>query len=199
VLERISHANEETGYTIARVATDRSGTDLFTVVGSLLGVQRERHAMKQPVEQPVREPERLTDREAENLGLLPSDRAVADRAEMSPSQFTVHKHLGNIYRKFDVAGRAEPVVIARNAGLLGDEPESVADPVAEPSADDVPDLDVVGTAEQELAASKRSSRLRRPSDDTGQRRHPHHSRRLMHAPLPNQAGPMVLGVAEAES
>src|SRR3954468_13211197 len=39
VLERITYVNEETGYTIARVATDRSGTDLLTVVGSLLGVQ----------------------------------------------------------------------------------------------------------------------------------------------------------------
>ena len=39
VLERITYANEETGYTIARVATDRSGTDLVTVVGALLGVQ----------------------------------------------------------------------------------------------------------------------------------------------------------------
>ncbi len=39
VLERVTYVNEETGYTIARVATDRSGTDLLTVVGSLLGVQ----------------------------------------------------------------------------------------------------------------------------------------------------------------
>ena len=39
VLERITYANEETGYTIARVATDRSGTDLLTVVGPLLGAQ----------------------------------------------------------------------------------------------------------------------------------------------------------------
>jgi exodeoxyribonuclease V alpha subunit len=39
VLERITYANEETGYTIARVATDRSGSNLLTVVGSLLGVQ----------------------------------------------------------------------------------------------------------------------------------------------------------------
>jgi exodeoxyribonuclease V alpha subunit len=39
VLERITYANEETGYTIARVATDRSGNDLLTVVGALLGVQ----------------------------------------------------------------------------------------------------------------------------------------------------------------
>src|SRR3954470_18370084 len=39
VLERITYANEESGYTIARVATDRSGSDLVTVVGALLGVQ----------------------------------------------------------------------------------------------------------------------------------------------------------------
>lgn len=39
VLERITYANEETGYTIARLATDRSATDLLTVVGSLLGAQ----------------------------------------------------------------------------------------------------------------------------------------------------------------
>ncbi|GAA0725325.1 ATP-dependent RecD-like DNA helicase [Dactylosporangium roseum] len=39
VLERITYVNEETGYTIARVAIERSGSDLLTVVGSLLGVQ----------------------------------------------------------------------------------------------------------------------------------------------------------------
>jgi exodeoxyribonuclease V alpha subunit len=38
VLERITYANEETGYTVARVATGRS-TDLVTVVGPLLGAQ----------------------------------------------------------------------------------------------------------------------------------------------------------------
>jgi exodeoxyribonuclease V alpha subunit len=39
VLERITFANEETGYTIARVAADRGGPDLITVVGALLGAQ----------------------------------------------------------------------------------------------------------------------------------------------------------------
>jgi len=39
VLERITFINEETGYTIARVATDRSGPDLITVTGALLGAQ----------------------------------------------------------------------------------------------------------------------------------------------------------------
>ncbi|GAA3881555.1 ATP-dependent RecD-like DNA helicase [Saccharothrix violaceirubra] len=38
VLERITFANEETGYTVARVDPGRGG-DLVTVVGSLLGVQ----------------------------------------------------------------------------------------------------------------------------------------------------------------
>jgi exodeoxyribonuclease V alpha subunit len=38
VLERITFANEETGYTVARVDTGR-GADLVTVVGALLGAQ----------------------------------------------------------------------------------------------------------------------------------------------------------------
>jgi exodeoxyribonuclease V alpha subunit len=39
VLERITYANEDTGYTIARVATGRTGPDLLTVAGPLLGAQ----------------------------------------------------------------------------------------------------------------------------------------------------------------
>ncbi|WP_433180420.1 SF1B family DNA helicase RecD2 [Actinoallomurus sp. CA-150999] len=39
VLERITFASEETGYTVARVATDRTGSELLTVVGALLGAQ----------------------------------------------------------------------------------------------------------------------------------------------------------------
>jgi exodeoxyribonuclease V alpha subunit len=38
VLERITYAHEETGYTVARVATER-GSDLLTVVGPLAGAQ----------------------------------------------------------------------------------------------------------------------------------------------------------------
>lgn len=38
VLERVTYANEENGYTVARVDTGRGG-DLLTVVGSLLGAQ----------------------------------------------------------------------------------------------------------------------------------------------------------------
>ncbi|WNV90454.1 ATP-dependent RecD-like DNA helicase [Umezawaea sp. Da 62-37] len=39
VLERITFANEETGYTVAKVDTGRGGGDLLTVVGALLGAQ----------------------------------------------------------------------------------------------------------------------------------------------------------------
>ncbi|BCY12737.1 ATP-dependent RecD-like DNA helicase [Actinoplanes sp. L3-i22] len=39
VLERLTYVNEDTGYTVARVATSRSGDDLLTVVGALLGAQ----------------------------------------------------------------------------------------------------------------------------------------------------------------
>ncbi|BCJ69981.1 ATP-dependent RecD-like DNA helicase [Polymorphospora rubra] len=38
VLERFTYVNEETGYTVARIATDR-GSDLLTAVGALLGAQ----------------------------------------------------------------------------------------------------------------------------------------------------------------
>ncbi|MFD8481992.1 ATP-dependent RecD-like DNA helicase [Kitasatospora sp. NPDC059673] len=39
VLERITYANEDTGYTVARVDTGRGANDLLTVVGALLGAQ----------------------------------------------------------------------------------------------------------------------------------------------------------------
>ncbi|GHB40623.1 ATP-dependent RecD-like DNA helicase [Streptomyces cirratus] len=39
MLERITYANEESGYTVARVDTGRGAGDLLTVVGSLLGAQ----------------------------------------------------------------------------------------------------------------------------------------------------------------
>ncbi|MEU3397637.1 SF1B family DNA helicase RecD2 [Streptomyces filamentosus] len=39
VLERITYANEESGYTVARVDTGRGAGELLTVVGALLGAQ----------------------------------------------------------------------------------------------------------------------------------------------------------------
>jgi exodeoxyribonuclease V alpha subunit len=39
VLERITYANEETGYTVARVSARGSGAELLTIVGNLLGAQ----------------------------------------------------------------------------------------------------------------------------------------------------------------
>ncbi len=39
VLERVTFANPETGYTIARIAPEGGGADLVTAVGPLLGAQ----------------------------------------------------------------------------------------------------------------------------------------------------------------
>src|SRR5215813_7059422 len=39
VLERLTYVNEDTGYTVAKVATSRGSDDLLTVVGALLGAQ----------------------------------------------------------------------------------------------------------------------------------------------------------------
>jgi exodeoxyribonuclease V alpha subunit len=39
VLERVTFANPETGYTIARIAPERGGADLIAAVGPLLGAQ----------------------------------------------------------------------------------------------------------------------------------------------------------------
>src|SRR6266581_8261996 len=39
VLERVTFANPETGYTIARIAPERAGSELVTAVGPLLGAQ----------------------------------------------------------------------------------------------------------------------------------------------------------------
>src|ERR1700758_4131927 len=39
VLERVTFANPETGYTIARIAPERGGAELITAVGPLLGAQ----------------------------------------------------------------------------------------------------------------------------------------------------------------
>ena len=51
VLERITYANQDTGYTVARVATNRS-SDLLTVVGPLLGAQPGEPAAAGPLGQP---------------------------------------------------------------------------------------------------------------------------------------------------
>ena len=39
VLERVTFANPETGYTIARIGPAHGGSELITVVGALLGAQ----------------------------------------------------------------------------------------------------------------------------------------------------------------
>ena len=62
----------------------------------------------------------LTSRELEVLGLLSHGllaTSIASRLDLSPR--TVHKHLGNIYRKLGVHDRLVAVSIARASGLLG--------------------------------------------------------------------------------
>ncbi len=64
----------------------------------------------------------LTDREREVLNLLAHGllaTSIASRLSLSPR--TIHKHLGNIYRKFGVHDRLVAVSIARESGLLASE------------------------------------------------------------------------------
>ena len=65
VLERITYANEENGYTVARVDTGRGAGDLLTVVGALLGAQ--------PGESPA---------DGGPLGLAPAVRQAVHRREL---------------------------------------------------------------------------------------------------------------------
>ena len=63
---------------------------------------------------------RMTSRELEVLELLSAGllaTSIASRLSLSPR--TVHKHLGNIYRKLGVHDRLVAVGVARASGLLG--------------------------------------------------------------------------------
>lgn len=69
----------------------------------------------------------LTDREIEVLGLTAQGllaRTIALRLAVSPR--TVHKHLGNIYRKLDAHDRLVAVRRAEHLGLLGRAPRPVS-------------------------------------------------------------------------
>lgn len=73
---------------------------------------------------------RMTDRELQVLELLAQGllaTSIASRLQLSPR--TVHKHLGNIYRKLGVHDRLVAVSIARLQGLLEDHPTSALSPV----------------------------------------------------------------------
>ncbi|QLQ17350.1 MAG: response regulator transcription factor [Micropruina sp.] len=64
----------------------------------------------------------MTERELEVLRLLAEGllaTSIASRLSLSPR--TVHKHLGNIYRKLGVHDRLVAVSLARLHGMLGDE------------------------------------------------------------------------------
>ena len=70
-----------------------------------------------PVSQPQIFPE-LTDREREVLDVIAqglTNAAIAERLTLSPK--TVRNHVSNIFGKLQVAGRAEAIIRARDAGL----------------------------------------------------------------------------------
>lgn len=71
----------------------------------------------------------MTDRELQVLSLLAEGllaTSIASRLQLSPR--TVHKHLGNIYRKLGVHDRLVAVSIARLQGLIDDYPSSPSSP-----------------------------------------------------------------------
>lgn len=70
-----------------------------------------------PISQPQAFPE-LTDREREVLQLIAqglTNAAIAERLTISPK--TARNHVSNIFSKLQVAGRAEAIIRARDAGL----------------------------------------------------------------------------------
>ncbi|MFT4228347.1 LuxR C-terminal-related transcriptional regulator [Micropruina sp.] len=71
----------------------------------------------------------MTDRELQVLGLLAEGllaTSIAARLQLSPR--TVHKHLGNIYRKLGVHDRLVAVSLARLHGLVQTYPSSPSSP-----------------------------------------------------------------------
>lgn len=106
LLKHTTH--EELAAAIRSVA---AGSHYFgpDVVGAL--INNERRAQEQV---------RLTERETEVLRLLATglaNRDISERLHISPD--TVKTHLGNIYRKMDVGGRTQAVVLALRMKLLG--------------------------------------------------------------------------------
>ncbi len=72
---------------------------------------------------------RMTERELQVLGLLAEGllaTSIASRLRLSPR--TVHKHLGNIYRKLGVHDRLVAVSLARLQGLVDNYPSSPSSP-----------------------------------------------------------------------
>lgn len=82
-----------------------------------------------PVTRPVPAPHGLTGREIEVLQLMAEGllaHTIAIRLDVSPR--TIHKHLGNIYRKLDVHDRLVAVRRAEGLGLLEPTPPAAAVP-----------------------------------------------------------------------
>lgn len=86
------------------------------------------HQAKDWVRETVDE-SRMTERELQVLGLLAEGllaTSIASRLRLSPR--TVHKHLGNIYRKLGVHDRLVAVSLARLQGLVDTYPLSPSSP-----------------------------------------------------------------------
>ncbi|WP_300016651.1 LuxR C-terminal-related transcriptional regulator [Pseudonocardia sp.] len=86
--------------------------DLEPVAGRVLEL---RHALG-PADAPIR----LTARERDVLGLLPTQRSLEEIAgELTVSHSTVKTHVKAIYAKLDARSRREAVTAARRHGLIG--------------------------------------------------------------------------------
>ncbi|MFT3862453.1 helix-turn-helix transcriptional regulator [Micropruina sp.] len=89
------------------------------------------HQAKEWVRETVDET-RMTERELQVLSLLAEGllaTSIASRLRLSPR--TVHKHLGNIYRKLGVHDRLVAVSLARLQGLVDSYPSSPSSPMHE--------------------------------------------------------------------
>jgi len=104
VQERITYAGEDTGYTIARDATDRTGPDLLTV-GPLLGAQ-------------VGESLRLTGRWGSHPGHGRQFEVTSYTAVLPATVLGIRRYLGSGLVKGTGPVMAEPTVAHFGAGIL---------------------------------------------------------------------------------
>jgi DNA-binding NarL/FixJ family response regulator len=99
-----------------RVVSDGEAIFSPTIANRLMQYFGARHSL-QPLAPPQEFPE-LTEREREVLTLIAqgyTNPAIAEKLVLSPK--TVRNHVSTIFNKLQVAGRAEAIIRARDAGL----------------------------------------------------------------------------------
>ena len=75
--------------------------------------------MASPETEGPRRPPGLTDREVQVLRMLAGGQAAKQVAhELGCSASTIHNHLHHIYRKLDVSGQAQALLLARERGWV---------------------------------------------------------------------------------